>query len=296
MSEYFTNSTTDTRMIQADKTLSSAIEKLLSSYLNKDLSFTPSGPHTFNYKEVKALFPGEILLCTLVCTDGGQGKIRFALSKESAGAIGDILNMGDGSAEFSQEQHLEPLRDLFKEIVSSFKGDISKEIGSPLAFDDIKIVVMDLTPNDFAGEPWTVSSFDVKSEDLEHRIVTIISNEFYDSVFPHEAAAISLDDDNDNRLDPSRLSSSLSEDIGLVMDIELPISIELGRTKMLIRDIVKLSSGSVVELNKLSGEPVDLYVNNKRFARGEVVVVDENFAVRITELSSPAERLAVSQN
>jgi flagellar motor switch protein FliN len=77
--------------------------------------------------------------------------------------------------------------------------------------------------------------------------------------------------------------------MGLVLDIDLPISIELGRTTMLIRDIVRLAPGSIVELDKLSGEPVDLLVNGKMFARGEVVVVDENFAIRITDLVTPAE-------
>ena len=75
------------------------------------------------------------------------------------------------------------------------------------------------------------------------------------------------------------------------MDLELPIAIELGRTRMLIRDLVRLGAGSIIELNKLSGEPVDLYVNEKKFARGEVVVIDENFGVRITEILKVEERL-----
>ena len=72
---------------------------------------------------------------------------------------------------------------------------------------------------------------------------------------------------------------------------DLPISIELGRTKMPISDILGLGPGSVVELNKLAGEPVDLLVNNKVVAKGEVVVVDENFGLRITQLMTPEERL-----
>jgi len=82
-----------------------------------------------------------------------------------------------------------------------------------------------------------------------------------------------------------------AHNIDLLMDVDLPISIELGRTKMPISDILSLGSGSVVELNKLAGEPVDLLVNNKVVARGEVVVVDENFGLRITQLLTPEERL-----
>lgn len=79
--------------------------------------------------------------------------------------------------------------------------------------------------------------------------------------------------------------------IDLLMDVNLPVSIELGRTKMSISDILALGPGSVVELAKLAGEPVDLLVNYKIIARGEVVVVDENFGVRITQLMTPEQRL-----
>jgi len=82
-----------------------------------------------------------------------------------------------------------------------------------------------------------------------------------------------------------------AHNIDLLMDVDLPISIELGRTKLSIADILALGPGSVVELNKLAGEPVDLLINQKVVARGEVVVVDENFGLRITQLLTPEERL-----
>jgi flagellar motor switch protein FliN/FliY len=92
-----------------------------------------------------------------------------------------------------------------------------------------------------------------------------------------------------------QLSSSLGEDspknLDLLLDVTLPISIELGRTTMNVQDILNLGPGSVVELNKLAGEPVDLLVNNKVVAKGEVVVIDENFGLRVTSLISPEERL-----
>jgi flagellar motor switch protein FliN/FliY len=79
--------------------------------------------------------------------------------------------------------------------------------------------------------------------------------------------------------------------IDMLMDVDLPVAIELGRAKLSIADILALGPGSVVELNKLAGEPVDLLVNNKVVARGEVVVIDENFGLRITQLMTPEERL-----
>ena len=79
--------------------------------------------------------------------------------------------------------------------------------------------------------------------------------------------------------------------IDLLLDVKLPVSIELGRTTLPISDILNWSQGTVVELDKLVGEPVSLLVNNKLVARGEVVVVDENFGLRITSLVSPRERI-----
>ena len=78
--------------------------------------------------------------------------------------------------------------------------------------------------------------------------------------------------------------------IGLILDVPLQVTVELGRTKKTIKDILELTNGSIVELDKLAGEPVDIMVNGKFLAKGEVVVIDENFGVRITDIVSPAER------
>lgn len=80
-------------------------------------------------------------------------------------------------------------------------------------------------------------------------------------------------------------------DINFLMDITLQLSIELGRAVLNVKDILSLRDGSVVELNKLAGDPVDIFVNNKLIARGEVVVIDDNFGVRVTDILSPSELL-----
>ena len=83
--------------------------------------------------------------------------------------------------------------------------------------------------------------------------------------------------------------------IGLILDVPLSVTVELGRTNKSIKEILELTNGSIVELDKLAGEPVDINVNGKFLAKGEVVVIDENFGVRITEIASPAERAAKLQ-
>lgn len=80
--------------------------------------------------------------------------------------------------------------------------------------------------------------------------------------------------------------------IGLLMDVYMEMTVELGRTRRLIRDILGMGEGTIIELDKLAGEPVDILVNHKLIAKGEVVVIDENFGVRVTEIVSPMERMS----
>jgi len=79
--------------------------------------------------------------------------------------------------------------------------------------------------------------------------------------------------------------------ISLIMDVFMEMTVELGRTRKLIKEILSMGEGTIIELDKLAGEPVDILVNHKLIAKGEVVVIDENFGVRVTEIVSPLERM-----
>ena len=89
--------------------------------------------------------------------------------------------------------------------------------------------------------------------------------------------------------DDSMPSSDVNLDV--VLDIPVSISMEIGRTKISIRNLLQLNQGSVVELDRLAGEPMDVLVNGTLIARGEVVVVNEKFGIRLTDIISPAERV-----
>ena len=87
------------------------------------------------------------------------------------------------------------------------------------------------------------------------------------------------------------VSDGAARPLDFILDIPLEISVELGRTRMIINDLLQLGQGSVVELSKLAGEPLEIFVNGKLVARGEVVVVNEKFGVRVTDIVSPMERV-----
>lgn len=85
--------------------------------------------------------------------------------------------------------------------------------------------------------------------------------------------------------------SGNSTNLDFILEIPLEVSVELGRSKMQIKDLLQLGQGSVVELNKVAGEPADIYVNQKLLAKGEVVVINDKFGVKLTEIISPADRV-----
>lgn len=93
-------------------------------------------------------------------------------------------------------------------------------------------------------------------------------------------------------LQPQGVPTQVPPNLDLLLDVKMTMTVELGRTTKYVKDILTLGEGSIIELDKLAGEPVDLLINGKLIAKGEVVVIDENFGVRVTDIVGPAERLA----
>lgn len=90
---------------------------------------------------------------------------------------------------------------------------------------------------------------------------------------------------------PPRLETSHDQNLNRILDIPLVLSAQLGNTRMLIKDLLQLGPGSIVELDKLAGEPLEVLVNERLVARGEVVMVNEKFGIRLTDVISPTERV-----
>ena len=99
------------------------------------------------------------------------------------------------------------------------------------------------------------------------------------------------DSGSDDRGGRSASDNKSDRNLELILDVPLKVTVELGRTKMVVSELLNLGQGSVVELNKLAGEPMEVLVNDKLVARGEAVVVNEKFGVRLTDIISPTERV-----
>jgi flagellar motor switch protein FliN len=94
-----------------------------------------------------------------------------------------------------------------------------------------------------------------------------------------------------SNFEPYHLQETEAKNLDMLLDIPLQVTVELGRTKRSVKEILELSPGSIIELDKLAGEPVDIHINNRLIAKGEVVVIDENFGVRVTDIISQSDRL-----
>lgn len=106
-----------------------------------------------------------------------------------------------------------------------------------------------------------------------------------------EASAPTLTEASESTEANNPLDEKRDRNLGLILDIPLKVTVELGRTKMVVSELLNLGQGSVIELSKLAGEPMEVLVNGKLVARGEAVVVNEKFGVRLTDIISPTERV-----
>jgi flagellar motor switch protein FliN len=109
-----------------------------------------------------------------------------------------------------------------------------------------------------------------------------------------ETGEVAVEDENTDNGEEGQATEKGEEgatNIDLILDIPLSVTVELGRSKMLINDLLQLGQGSVIELTKLVGDPLEVLVNDKLVARGEVVVVNEKFGVRLTDIVTPMERV-----
>ncbi|MBM3324478.1 MAG: flagellar motor switch protein FliN, partial [Calditrichaeota bacterium] len=269
--------------------------EVLGKGLGRSCQVTREESRVFNFRTVKGFFPEQVVFLS-VSLDGSLGEMKFLLDPSAAAFFADLMMMGDGTAAFSAEEHLDAVREMISQILGDYTTALSSQFEKRIAVGEIRTALLDISPSDFSEDNWVWSPFkiDLEGERLLLKMTshTIIHN-LIEGPAPKDAEDVQPKEpvSRQARDADARPADSAVRDMELLLDIDLPIVIELGRTSLLIREILKLGPGSIIELDKLSGEPVDVYVNDKKFAEGEVVVIDENFGVRVTEVLRPDERL-----
>lgn len=164
-------------------------------------------------------------------------------------------------------------------------------VDDPLADDfgeEVPATVLEDTsaeePGETADEPTDLAAETAGIDD-------IFGEEFDEPVSAAETSPVEASPVQFDEFGPSRKTDGEGRQIEMLLDVELDVTVELGRKIMLVEEILRLGKGSVVELDKLAGEPVDILVNGKKLAEGEVVVVEDHFGVRLTNLINPRERI-----
>ncbi len=150
--------------------------------------------------------------------------------------------------------------------------DIMGEVSSPTANTE--------TDDDALADEWAAALAESELNDI---------NEEKKDAFYQNATEANFADMTEAAKAPR--SDELKHELDFILDIPLDVSAELGRTRLLINELLQLGQGSVVELNKLAGEPLEVFVNGKLVARGEAVVINEKFGIRLTDIISPIERV-----
>jgi len=218
-----------------------------------------------------------------------SGKMIFLIPPQSATALGDLMLAGEG--EEKDEMDDEDL-DAIKEIVSNILGSLSTELS---AQNDIPTLNFSVTSATFeqSGE-WSSNSykalFDFNINDKDYEWVVLFDNDIYsklnassESATPPSSSAPAehhMDIDNDE-----------IKNLKLLLDVKLNVRVRIGTKKMLLKDVINMDIGSIVELNQLANEPLDVLVDDKKIAEGEVVIVDGNFGIQITSIGSKKDRM-----
>jgi len=303
---------------------SSVVTTVLSRAVDFQLQWLVAGENSVIPDELtnQSLYIGVDVKKTVV------GKMFFAISKSEVATLSDLMLMGSGHSDYTDE-HKDAICEIINQITGSCITVMDSQIHLALDFGQASVSEFS-GKNDFKG--CAVATVLVKIEEFpDKKILIVLEDSLFSAIKSKISTKISYAS-ADTSLASLGLSSSPTSSVpaaggggipagggggapvaappaltpmhsggpfgstgnkalDLLMDIELPIVIELGRTQMSLKRILELGPGAIVEMDRLAGEPVDILINGKVVARGEVVVVDENFGVRIIALVSPEERL-----
>jgi len=289
----------------------------LSGYLGKNIIIGNALVEVKNADQVRADFPKQYVQIVVDFSGGVNGKNVILLSMNDAGVISSLM-MGDDSGappETLTEAHQSTLQEFVSQMMSTVATQLSNKIGKGVntTSPDLKIVQGDIdvpgTPdvvkitynltiqNFINSKMYHLMNLELAGEIARGSYVPQMQQPEYkpEPAQPRTTSQVGI---SPVRFPPlgEGMQSIPTGNINLLLDVPMTLTVELGRTRQLVKDILGLGEGSIIELDKLAGEPVDLLVNGKLIARGEVVVIDENFGVRVTDIVSPAERIAKMQS
>ncbi len=295
----------------------------LNTLIGKDVECVIDTETLLDTETVSQNIGDEYVILKQTFSGAASGVLSVVASKAALGILADLMVMGDGSAPYNEESG-DAVKEMYSTVAGSYATFLGGKCEGSVSSEGVEVLensgadslsaqegaLLTITITDFDPFPAIVTlDDDLKSSlagayapppaDDSNTLMSdgLLSQDEIDSI---TSAADDLHSINaapePSAPAPAVASNSFSAqapkvNVDMLLDIDLDVSIELGKTEISIKRVLELAPGSLVELDRLAGEPVDLLVNSKVVAKGEVVVVDENFGVRIISLVSPEERI-----
>lgn len=297
----------------------------LSVLINRKVTITTPKVSTTTKEGLQAAYPLPCVAVEIQYIMGLQGSNVLILKDRDAKMITDLLMGGAGTAEEGplNEMHISAVGEVMNQMIGSASTSLASIFQHPINISPPKPMMMDLISGQgsdtLAQNKYLIQvAFDMEIEGLiRSQIMQIMPFSFGKSMVEKlfltdtsspEAPVIEAVPPEPLKTAPApkvevkpvefqafpteyEKQQRAPDNMDLIMDVPLTVTVELGRTRRPIREILKIGAGSIIELDRLAGDPVDILVNGKYIATGEVVVIDENFGVRINDIISPAKRV-----
>ena len=222
-----------------------------------------------------------------------DGKMKIAMAPTLATAIGAMM-MGEEEVEGKEDMDDDDL-DATKEIISNILGAFSTALGGQkelpkLSFSVENILFFDTTRPLELSQMERIYIHSMSLAGISDQFI-VVTDSLLERSLGHSSGGESTSSAKNAIGYNTDLNTEEMKNISLIMDVQLPVRVRIGSKKMLLKDVLTMDIGSVIELNQLANDPLEVLVGDKVIAMGEVVIVDGNFGVQITEIGTKRERL-----
>ncbi len=231
--------------------------------------------------------PPPVTLIPMEITGGHSGKIVLLFTVSLATTLSDLMMGGEGEEQQEMsEDDLDAIKEITSNIFSSLSTSISANKNLPsLSFEIENAELESEKETNFAGS-YKLLVYEVSIASTNAQMILGVDKAFLSNFIVEEKEQEEITSEAGSSLSPEELRN-----ISLIMDVELPVRVRIGTKTILLKDVLNMDIGSVVELDQLANDPLDILIGDKIIAKGEVVIVDGNFGVQIDTIGTPKERL-----
>ncbi len=243
-----------------------------------------------------------IVLMKMSVSGAVEAKAMVAVPPNLAAALSDLM-MGEElvSRDDINDDDVDGAKEAFNTIFGTINTVLSSQKEMPIVsfkFESIEFVNND---SEVALDEYSIMyKYDFKIDSLNSLFMFIIDekleNALSGKVESGSDKALEVDSLDNSTMNHPTLSALEMNNISLIMDVKLPVRVRIGKKKMLLKDVLNMDIGSVIELNQLANDPLEILVDNHVIAQGEVVIVDGNFGIQVTSIGTKRERLAQLKN